>query len=280
MLAQYPFQSHFFNLKNQLKIHFVDEGSGDPIIMVHGNPTWSFYYRNLVSSFSKKFRCIAVDNIGCGLSDKPQDYDYTLENHIQNLTELITSLNLKKVTLVVHDWGGAIGFGYATRFPDNIKKIVILNTAAFPDKNIPFRINILKFPVLGDWAVRTFNLFAWPATFMTTVKPLSKEIKQGYLYPYNNFQNRIATSKFVQDIPMASDHKTYATLSTIEKNLTKVQCPKLMLWGEKDFCFTTHFYNRFKEIYPDIQSELYSDAGHYVIEDRLDSVIKAMDKFL
>jgi haloalkane dehalogenase len=84
----------------------------------------------------------------------------------------------------------------------------------------------------------------------------------------------------VQDIPMATSHKTYGTLSTIEKNLQKIQCPKLMLWGEKDFCFTTHFYNRFKEIFPDIQSELYPDAGHYVLEDRFDSVKKAMDKFL
>jgi haloalkane dehalogenase len=280
MLIEYPFKSHFLSLSNNLKMHFIDEGIGDPIVMVHGNPTWSFYYRHLVSHFRQKFRCIAVDNIGCGFSDKPQDYDYCLENHIHNLSELIEKLSLKNVTLVVHDWGGAIGFGYATKHPDNIKKIVILNTAAFPDKNIPHRINILKFPVLGDWAVRTFNLFAWPATFMTTVKPLSREVKKGYLLPYNNFKNRIATSKFVQDIPMNSKHKTFSILSEIAVNLKNVQCPKLMLWGEKDFCFTTHFFNRFKEIYPDIKSELFPDAGHYVLEDRKDSVIKAMENFL
>ncbi|MFZ4714421.1 MAG: alpha/beta fold hydrolase [Bacteriovoracaceae bacterium] len=280
MLTEYPFQSHYFQLTDQLKLHYIDEGSGDVILMVHGNPTWSYYYRNLVSHFKKDHRCIAIDHIGCGFSSKPQDYDYCLENHIQNLTKLIDHLNLKNITLVVHDWGGAIGFGYATRFPSNVKKMVILNTAAFPDLYIPKRINILKLPVIGEWAVRTFNLFAWPATFMTTVKPLRKEIRDAYLSPYHNFETRIATSRFVQDIPMNKSHKTYGTLSTIESKLPSVTCPKLMLWGEQDFCFTSHFYRRFLSIFPETKSELYSDAGHYVLEDRKESVIQSMEKFL
>ena len=280
MVVEYPFKSNFFQLPDGNKLHYIDEGSGEVILMFHGNPTWSYYYRHLVSHFRSKFRTIALDNIGCGYSSKPQDYDYCLENHIQNAEKFVAHLGLKNVTLVVHDWGGAIGFGYATRHAENIKKIVILNTAAFPDENIPARINILKAPLIGEWAVRTFNLFAWPATFMTTEKPLKNEVKKAYLLPYDSYKNRIATSRFVQDIPMTAKHKTYKTLKDIEHKLPILKCPKLMLWGEKDFCFTSHFYQRFLEIFPETKASLYSDAGHYVLEDRRESVIKEMDHFL
>lgn len=120
-MVEYPFLPKTLTVGNH-KLNYVDEGQGNVLLFLHGNPTWSFYYRNLISHFSKTHRCIALDNIGCGLSDKPQDYKYTLENHIQNATKLVDTLNLKNITLVVHDWGGAIGFGYATRFPQNIKK--------------------------------------------------------------------------------------------------------------------------------------------------------------
>lgn len=276
--TEYPFSSHFFETDKN-KIHYVDEGQGENFLMLHGNPTWSFFYRNLIKHFSKNHRVVVPDHMGCGLSDKPQDYNYTLENHIQNVEALVKKLNLKDITLVVHDWGGAIGMGFATRHPELIKKVVVMNTAAFRSIEIPFRINILKNP-LGQWCIRQFNAFAWPATFMTVETPLSKTVKKGFLLPYSNYQTRIATAKFVDDIPMTETHPTYKTLKTIEDNLHLVKAPFLILWGEKDFCFTMSFQKKWLTFFPHAKAITYHDAGHYLIEDKKEEVAREIERFI
>lgn len=275
----YPFRSHFLQL-GQNSLHYIDEGEGQPILMLHGNPTWSFYYRNLVQTFSPKFRTVVPDHLGCGLSDKPQDYAYTLENHIENAYKLIRFLDLKRIILVVHDWGGAIGFGLVTRYPELFDKIVILNTAAYTDTEIPARINLLRQGKFGEFLTRKFNLFAWPATFMTTQRPLPKAIKQGYLLPYNSWENRIAVARFVQDIPMDREHPTYKTLFDIETKLKDLKHPKLILWGGKDFCFNKHFFERWLQIYPEADAHWFADAGHYVLEDKRDEVAAKIWDFI
>lgn len=277
--AAYPFRSHFLNLDGN-NLHYVDEGQGQPILMLHGNPTWSFYYRNLIKSFSPKFRAVVPDHIGCGLSDKPQDYDYSLETHIQNTYKLIKFLDLKEIILVVHDWGGAIGMGLVTRYPELFSRIVILNTAAYPSEHIPQRINLLRQGKMGEWLTRRLNLFAWPATFMTTHKPLPRLIKEGYLLPYNSWESRVAVARFVQDIPMERDHKTFKTLSDIERKLPGLKHPKLILWGGKDFCFNRHFFEKWLEIYPEASAHWYSKAGHYVLEDALEDVSLKIWEFI
>lgn len=276
--SEYPFKAHFHEIKNE-KLHYIDEGSGEAIVMLHGNPTWSFFYRNLAKYFSRSHRVIVPDHIGCGLSDKPQDYDYTLENHIENTVSLIKNLGLKDITLIVHDWGGAIGMGLATRHPELIKKMVIMNTAAFRSLEIPMRINILRNPV-GEWFIRTFNGFAGPATTMAVTKKLSPVVKQGFILPYDNFESRIATAKFVRDIPMNTAHPTYKTLSNIEEKLKNLKVPTLLLWGEKDFCFTMNFQKRWLDFFPDSTVVTYPDAGHYLVEDKTSEVISEIDKFL
>lgn len=276
---QYPFRSNFLNL-NGNNLHYVDEGEGRPILMLHGNPTWSFYYRNLIHTFSPKFRTIVPDHMGCGMSDKPQNYDYSLETHIQNTYKLIKFLDLKKIILIVHDWGGAIGFGLVTRYPELFDRIVILNTAAYPSEHIPQRINLLRQGKMGEWLTRKLNLFAWPATFMTTEKKLPKAIKAGYLLPYDTFENRIAVARFVQDIPMEKSHKTYHTLSEIESKLKLLPHPKLILWGGKDFCFNHHFFEKWVEIYPNAEAHWYAKAGHYVLEDALEEVSTKIWEFV
>lgn len=275
----YPFRSQFLQLGDH-GIHYVDEGKGQPILMLHGNPTWSFYYRNLIQTFSTKFRTIVPDHMGCGFSDKPQDYEYTLENHIQNAYKLIRFLELKQIILIVHDWGGAIGMGLATRYPELFDKIIILNTAAFPSPHIPKRINLLRQGKMGEFLTRKFNLFAWPATFMTTEKPLPKAIKQGYLLPYNSWENRIAVSRFVQDIPMEKEHRTYKTLREIEAKLPLLRQKKLILWGGKDFCFNQHFFEKWISIYPDADAQWFANAGHYILEDAKDEVTQKIWEFI
>jgi haloalkane dehalogenase len=275
----YPFKSNFLNL-NGNNLHYIDEGEGRPILMLHGNPTWSFYYRNLIRTYSAKFRTVVPDHMGCGISDKPQDYEYNLETHIQNTKRLIEFLDLDKMILIVHDWGGAIGFGLVTRYPELFSKIVILNTAAFPSVHIPRRINLLRQGQFGEWLTRKLNLFAWPATFMATRKKLPRTIRQGYLLPYDSWENRIAVARFVQDIPMDTNHKTHSVLKEIESKLKSLPQPKLILWGGKDFCFNRHFFERWLEIYPNAGAYWYANAGHYLLEDEPGDVSERIGEFI
>jgi haloalkane dehalogenase len=276
----YPFPSHFFKVDRELSMHYLDEGSGEPILMLHGNPTWSFYYRNLTAAFSKTHRVIAPDHIGCGLSDKPQDYDYTLERHIRNLEKLVEHLNLKPFVLMVHDWGGPIGFGLIARHPELVQKIVILNTAAYPSEVIAFRINMCRIPILAEQVIRRFNAFAWIATHMAVAKKMPADVRRGYLFPYDSYDNRIATARFVADIPMKPGHRSYRTLKEIEQSLPRHQCPILILWGEKDFCFHDYFLRRWRDIYPHATVKTFPDAGHYVLEDAADGVLNELRHFI
>lgn len=275
---EYPFDSHFLSISGN-RLHYVDVGSGEVILMLHGNPTWSFFYRNLAKHFLKDYRVILPDHMGCGLSSKPQDYEYTLKTHIDNLSLLVEKLNLSNITLVLHDWGGAIGMGLATRYPHLIKKMVVMNTAAFRSKEIPARINILKNP-LGFWFIRKFNGFAWPATFMASAKGLSPLIKKGFMLPYHDFQSRIATARFVKDIPLNDHHPTYQTLKEIEEKMGSLKAPLLILWGEKDFCFTMSFQRRWLTFFPKARAITYPQAGHYLLEDEFPSVSNDIENFL
>ena len=169
--------------------------------------------------------------------------------------------------------------GLATRHPELIKKMVIMNTAAFRSIEIPARINMLRNPI-GEWFIRQFNGFAGPATFMATKKGLSPLVKKGFTLPYDSFESRIATAKFVQDIPMNENHPTYQTLKEIEEKLTTLKVPVLLLWGEKDFCFTMNFQKRWKEFFPKATSVNYPNAGHYLIEDETAAVQDEIEKFL
>jgi haloalkane dehalogenase len=278
--TEYPFRPKTYGLKSGHNMNYVDEGSGEVLVCLHGNPTWSFYYRHVVTRLKDKYRVIVPDHIGCGLSDKPQDYSYRLNDHIENVTALLNHLGVEKFSLLVHDWGGAIGFGLATRMKERVQKIVALNTAAYTCDYIPWQINLCKTPVIGERAIRMFNGFAWPATFMAVTKPMPKHVKQGFLLPYNNYKNRIATARFVKDIPMNSSHPSYHTLFEIEQGLDKLTMPKLFLWGRKDFCFNDYFLNRWQKIYPKAEYKVYEKAGHYVLEDERDEVISSIENFL
>mgnify|MGYP003684773573 CR=1 FL=1 len=276
----YPFEGKTIDL-NGHKYHYLDEGTGPVIVMVHGNPTWSFYYRNLILGLRDKFRVIVPDHMGCGLSDKPQDYDYTLERRISDLNQLLSNLNIEDYNMVVHDWGGAIGFGnVVSNGLDKLNKVVILNTAAFVSKSIPPSINFLRNKLWGPFAIRALNGFCFPATFMCTEKKLEQEIKQAYLYPYNSYENRIAVSEFVQDIPMEKNHRSFDTLKNIEEKLKLIKAEKLILWGGKDFCFNDHFYYRWKSLFPEAKYKYFENAGHYVLEDKAEECLKEIRSFM
>jgi cis-3-alkyl-4-acyloxetan-2-one decarboxylase len=262
---------------------YLDEGprGDEAVLMLHGNPTWSFYYRRLVRALAPHLRCVAPDHVGMGLSDKPSDYDYRLVSRIADVEALVATLGLRRVHLVVHDWGGAIGFGWAARHPDLVGRIVILNTAAFPAPHIPARIALCRVPVAGEWIVRGLNGFACPATWMAMHRRrLTRDERRAYLFAYDSWANRIGVHRFVRDIPMESDHPSRATLEEIERSLPQFAAHSvLILWGGKDFCFDDRFLARWRELYPKAACERYADAGHYVLEDAAEEICPRVRDF-
>ena len=224
-----------------------------------------------------------MDHLGCGLSDKPADYPYRLQNHIDNLCCLIDELDLKNVTLMVHDWGGAIGLGALLARKDRFKKIILFNTAAFPPPYIPFRIRVCRWPVVGKIGLQGFNLFARAATSMATEQKggLPKVVADGLLAPYDSWSNRIATYKFVKDIPLSKSHPTWDVLENIESRLKEVaEWPIMMVWGMKDWCFRPECLDRLQEHWPAAEVHKMADAGHYVIEDEAEQVQLLVEDFL
>ena len=280
---EYPFDSHWLDLDG-VRMHYVDEGPRDAetILCVHGNPTWSFIWRHLIADQSRERRVIAVDHIGCGLSDKPQDYPYRLEQHIANLRRLVETLDLRNVTLVGHDWGGCIGMGAACEIPDRFSRFVLLNTGAFRSKQIPLRIAVCRIPVFGAIALRAFNGFSRAALTMAVARqPLSQKARRGLLAPYDSWANRVAVLRFVQDIPLNPSHPSYAKLTQVETGLSQFSNrPMLLLWGAKDWCFTLDFLKEFQQRFPQAESYVIADAGHYVFEDASDEVVKTVRQFL
>ena len=277
----YPFKSHYHLIKGH-KYHYVDEGKGKGkvMVMVHGNPTWSFFYRNLIKEMSKNYRVIAPDHLGCGLSDKPKDFEYRLETHIENLESLIVSLKVDCITLVMHDWGGAIGMGFAVRHPHRIKSLVVMNSAAFSMDSIPWRIALGRIPWLGDFLVRKLNLFCRSAIRMAVRKKLPPDVVKGYLLPYNNYENRIGVLRFIQDIPLSVNDISYEVLLEIEHGLWMFrEVPVCLLWGMKDWCFNTQFLRKWRTYYPQAEVHPLDNVGHYVLEDGCDQVVEHLRNF-
>ncbi|MEL6345789.1 MAG: alpha/beta fold hydrolase [Myxococcota bacterium] len=263
------------------RMHYIDEGEGEVLLALHGNPTWSFYWRRLIDQFSDRYRVVIPDHIGCGLSDKPQQWPYQLANHRDNVLRLVEALDLHNITLIVHDWGGAIGMAMAARAPERIARLVVTNTAAFRSQSIPWSIASCRIPGFGDLAVRGFNAFARVAVIRAAHQPLAPAVRDGLLFPYDSWHNRIATLRFVEDIPLAPEHPSYDALYKAEQGLeTFKDRPMLILWGDGDFCFTVEFRREWEERFPDASVYAWSDVGHYVFEDASDRCLDLIGEFL
>jgi len=283
----YPFQSHWLDLDGH-RYHYLEEGpeqpeKGQTFLFVHGNPTWSFHFREAIKHFRKRYRVVAPDHLGCGLSDKPADWPYLLEGHIRNLVRLVEERDLRRLVLVGHDWGGAIGLGAAERCADRFERIVLMNTGAFRPWYIPWRIRICRWPVFGRLAVQGCNAFSRAALLMAMEhrKQLAKEERAGYLAPYDSWSHRRGVYNFVRDIPMSSRHPSWNTLAEVERRLPELRTkPVQLIWGIRDWCFRPDCLEKFIEIFPDAEVHRIADAGHWVIEDAQDEAIRRIDSFV
>jgi haloalkane dehalogenase len=285
----YPFTPARFDVRPGIAMSYLDEGprEAEVVVMLHGNPSWSYYWRHLVSGLSDKYRCIAPDHVGMGLSDRPDDahYAYTLQSRIDDLDALLRHLGIDgPVTLAVHDWGGAIGFGWALRDPARVKRLVITNTAAFPlpiAKRFPKRLAMGRDSRLGGWLIRRFNLFARGAARLGTERRLSKDVRAAYAGVYDGWDNAISTLRFMQDIPLGEGDAAWPLLQAMEAALPGyADRPAFIGWGLKDFVFDRHFLDGFRAALPNAEVHAFEDANHYVLEDRHEVLVPAIRKFL
>ncbi len=280
-LAEYPFMPKSFPVAGEHVMSYLDEGEGPVLVLIHGNPSWSYLYRNLVRVLKDRYRVIVPDHIGCGFSDKPDSFSYRLQDHINNISALLEHLEIDQCILGMHDWGGAIGMGWATEFPEKINGLIIFNTAAFRSKRIPLRINVCRMPILGKILVQGLNSFAAGAVRMAVVKKMNPEVAKGFITPYNNWHNRIATHRFIVDIPLKEIHPSYPSLLKLEHGLSRLRNkPMIIFWGGKDFCFNDSFYEEWQKRFPSAECHYYPNAGHYVLEDAFDEIKAPLQEFL
>jgi haloalkane dehalogenase len=264
------------------RYHFVDEGTGEVLLMVHGNPTWSFLWRNLIIDLRAGFRAVAPDHIGCGLSDKPTRYPYTLKQHTANLVDFIDHLDLRDITLLAHDWGGPIGLGAALARRERFARFVLFNTGAFPPPFIPWQLRLCRTPVFGRLAVQGMNMFARGALHMAVSGPakLSRPVAAGFLAPYRTWRDRAAIYQFVKDIPACSSHPTWPLLEQLEAELPALaHQPCQLVWGVRDWCFRTECLERLHSLLPGAEVHRL-DAGHWVTEEAQHAVLPLVKSFV
>ena len=279
----FPFEPHWAPIDGG-RMHYVDEGNpAQPaLLFVHGNPTWSFHWRRLIVALRDRYRCVAPDHLGCGLSDlSPRPL--RLADHIDNLVRLIDALDLRRVTLVAQDWGGAIGLGALLKRRQRFDRIALFNTGAFRPWFIPWRIRVCRTPVLGRLALQGANLFSLGALRMTLARTTRLEpgVAAGYLAPYDSWARRAAVDQFVEDIPLSASHPTWRTLGEIEDALPSLaDMPQTLVWGMRDWCFTPECADRFAAVWPRAELHRLADVGHWVVEDAPDDALRLLAAFL
>jgi haloalkane dehalogenase len=276
--AAFPFADRRVPIAG-FNIHYVDEGAGPPVVMVHGNPTWSYLYRGLIAALAPTNRALAPDHIGCGRSDKPgrDRYPYTLARRVDDFSAWMDAVCPdERVRLVVHDWGGMIGLAWATHHWRRVEKLVAMNTAAFPlpaGKRVPWQIRLGRNAVLGPLLIRGLNLFCRGAARGCVVRrPLDAEVRRQFLAPYGSWADRVAVDQFVRTIPLTPADPGYDIVAQTADGLANLRhVPVFLPWGLRDFVFDGDYLSEWLAL---------ADAGHYLLEDAGDEVIPAIVHFL
>jgi pimeloyl-ACP methyl ester carboxylesterase len=294
LAALHPFAPRFLDHGGVLQ-HYVDEGPrpqlgdatrlGDAarptLVFLHGNPTWSFAWRRAILTLRERWRCVAPDHVGMGLSDKPAGYPYRLERHVENLGRLTRALDLGPVVLVMHDWGGAIGMGWARRHAADVRALVVSNSAAFRAARMPLPLALARLPLVGTLAIQGCNAFVRGAARTAVARPLPAEVRAGYALPYDTWAHRSATRAFVDDIPMRPGHPSYEELRATEEALANfADRPLACLWGERDWCFGPAFRVEWERRFPGAFVRRFESAGHWVFEDEPAGYVAALEEFL
>lgn len=275
--AEYPFESRFVDIRGD-RMHYVDEGQGEVLLMVHGTPVWSFLYRHSIKDLSKRYRCIALDHLGFGLSDKPLDADYSPEAHAERLALFVGKLGLRNITLITQDFGGPISLDFASRSPDVIKRLVIANSWMWLHPRLE-KGGKLFATRLGKWLYLRYGFSAKvmiPQSFGNT-SLLTKHIHAHYLKPLSTPRERESTYALVRSF--TTTHDWYNRIGERQKNLADK--PVLMLWGMKDKFVPHHIMAPlWNEVWNNVEWQEIPEAGHFIEEEAPILVTRAIETFL
>jgi haloalkane dehalogenase len=276
--SAYPFTSNYFDINGQ-KLHYIDEGKGEIVLFVHGTPSWSFDYRNVIIELKENYRCVAIDHIGFGLSDKPEHYDYSTQNHSKTLEKFVFEKQLENITLVVHDFGGVIGLNFAIQYPEKIKRLVVLNSWLWSSKGDPDFVklgNLLKSPLLL-FLYRYLNFsprFILPGSFGD--RKLSKHVRRQYTRPFADKTQRNGTLTFAKSL--LDDLDWFEELWNKRHSISHK--PTLFVWGIKDPVIRPHYLGKFQSGFTNSKTKRLESSGHFPQEEQPEIVAKEIREFL
>jgi len=283
--GSFNFAPHYHHV-NGFEMHFVDEGRGEPIVLIHGDPTWGYLYRTFIPILSQHRRCIVPDHMGMGKSGTPRDpYPYRLRHHVANLEALLLRLDLHQMTLVLHDWGGPVGLGFATRHPDRIKRLVLMNTWAFapwPGGPLPRLLELIR-SERGEKFVLEKNGYLEPALVGTTHRPenLTKTVLDAYRAPFPTPESRLALLCWSRDIPVHETDPSYLEMKRIEEALVRfIGTPILLVWGMRDPVLPESVLRTWQRTYPQATAAEIEDASHFLQEDAPQRIMLCIAEFL
>lgn len=281
----FPFAPRYRTV-NGFAMHFVDEGAGEPVVFVHGDPTWGYLWRRCIPPLSARYRCVVPDHMGMGKSGTPPERErYRLAQHIDNLERLLLALDLSGITLVLHDWGGPVGLGFAVRHRDRVKRLALMNTWAFapwPGGPLPRLLEIIR-SRRGEHFVLERNGYVEPALMGGTCHPerVSKELLEAYLAPFPTPASRIALLCWSRDIPVGEGDPSFAEMKRIERALGAFDpVPTVVVWGMRDSVLTSPVLEMWRRALPRASIVALEDAGHFLQEDAPQAVVAALERFL
>jgi haloalkane dehalogenase len=271
--ALYPFASRHVVIAG-CRVHYIDEGTGPTLLFLHGNPTWSFLYRNIVLALRDRFRCIALDYPGFGLSRARDGYDFKPVSHAQIVEGFLQALEVRDVTLMAQDWGRPIGLGVAGRHPERFRALIVGNTWAWPvtgDKHFEYFSRLMGGPI-GGLLIHHFNFFVNRLLPAGTRRQLSPDVMAAYRKPFASKASRAATHIFPREIIGSREY-----LATVRDGLAHLaHLPVLITWGERDPAFRAHERRAFEERFPRHRTVLLPRAGHFIQEDAPDDIVAAI----
>ena len=282
--ADFPFESKYLDVKGS-KMHYIDEGEGDPILFLHGNPTSNYLWRNVIPHLEGQARLIAPDLIGMGKSDKP-DIDYTYDDHYAYLEAFIEKLGLKNVTLVIHDWGSALGFRYAHAHDDNIKGIAFMEAIVKPmmwsempaNMRTPFKM--MRMPYVGWFMISVMNMFVNKMIPDTVKRPLSDEEMAYYRAPYPTISSRKPVRVWPQQIPIDGKPKrNQGLIESYSQWLQESNIPKLCLHANPGAIINAEHMQWIEKSIPNTKMVDIGEGIHFVQEDNPHGIGRAISEW-
>ena len=278
--GSFPFEARYANVGEGIRLHYVDEGPPEAatLLFVHGNPTWSYMWRRPIAELSSERRCVALDHMGFGRSDKPPHLSaYSLEGHIANAIALIEELDLREVTLVAHDWGGPIGLGAMLEQRERLRGLVLMNTWAWelPSFLPPF-LREFRTDGLGEILALGGNLFVESIPGGMARRDPDELMMEAYRAPFPDYWSRVGVLAFQRDIPLTERDRSAALMGSIHERLGTLDLPLTLVWGMRDRVFQPIFLDQWLELFPGAQVVRLRDAAHFVPEDRPDAVVAAL----